>query len=343
MIKTTLIWLCSLTLYTNLQAQELRGYKVSDKIKVDGEGGWDYLTVDEKNDRLFVSHATQVQVIDLKSKKVIGVIPDTKGVHGIALAEDLNKGFISNGKDTSVTIFDLKSLKVIGKVKVTGVNPDAILYDPFSKKVFVYNGRTANATVIDAKTDKVVETIPLQGKPEFSVTDGKGKVYVNIEDKNLLTVINATTLKVEKSWPLAPGDEPTGLAFNAEGKLLYAVCGNKLMMVINSENGQVYGKMEIGDGCDGVAFDPTSNIAFASNGEGTLTAVLAKNGNHIEVLGNLTTQKGARTIAVNTVTHKIYIPAAEYEPATEPQKEGQRQRPKIKPGSFVILEITPVP
>jgi YVTN family beta-propeller protein len=178
-------------------------YKIVNKIHVEGDGGWDYISVDEVNGRIFASHATVAQAIDIKTGKLAGTIPDTKGIHGIAIANDLNKGFTSNGRDSSVTVFDLKTLAVITKIKVTGQNPDAILYDPFSQKVFTFNGRSSNSTVIDAKENKVIGTIPLDGKPEFSVTDGKGKIYVNIEDKSVINQINATTLKVEQHWSIA--------------------------------------------------------------------------------------------------------------------------------------------
>ncbi|HXB39726.1 MAG TPA: YncE family protein [Bacteroidia bacterium] len=321
-----------------LNAQTKTEHVIANKIPVEGDGGWDYLTADELSDRLYVSHGTMVQVIDTKTNKVIGTIPDTKGVHGITLAHDLNKGFISNGRDTSVTIFDIKTLKTIGKVKVTGVNPDAILYDKFSHKVFVYNGRSKNATVIDAKTDKVVETIALEGKPEFSATDEKGKIYVNIEDKNMITVINATTLKVEQNWPIAPGEEPTGLALDNKTHRLFTVCGNKLMVVIDATNGKVIANLPIGDGCDGVAFEPTTNRAYSSNGEGTVTVVQEENETTFKVIETIQTQKGARTICINPKTHHVYLSAGEYE-EMPPAADGQRQRPKVKAGSFVILDI----
>jgi DNA-binding beta-propeller fold protein YncE len=317
-------------------------YTMAPKIKLEGEGGWDYLVADEKTDRLFVSHATVVQVVDTKTKQLVGTIPDTKGVHGIALAHDLGKGFISNGRDTSVSVFDLKTLKTLATVKITGINPDAILYDAFSKRVFVYNGRSKNATVLDAKTDQVVGTIALEGKPEFSVSDGKGKVYVNIEDKNLVTVINPNTLKVETSWPITGGEEPTGLALDRETNRLFTVCGNKVMVVMDASNGKVVSSLPIGDGCDGVAFDPSLKRAYSSNGEGTVTVVQEENGTTFKVLETITTQKGARTICVNPVTHHIYLPVAEYEEAPAPTTENPRQRPKVKGGTFSVLDLEPV-
>jgi len=219
-----------------LKAQS--NYQLINKIPVQGEGGWDYISCDETNSRIYVSHNNVAQVIDLKTGQLAGTIPNTTGIHGIAIATALNKGFTSNGRDSSVTIFDLKTLKVITTVKVTGANPDAIVYDAFSQKVFTFNGRSNNATVIDANENKVISTIPLEGKPEFSVTDGKGLIYVNIEDKSLINVINSTTLKVEQQWPIAPGVEPSGLALDNKNHRLFSVCDNKLMVVTDAETGE---------------------------------------------------------------------------------------------------------
>ncbi|MFN8257597.1 MAG: YncE family protein [Bacteroidales bacterium] len=314
-------------------------YKIANKINLEGDGGWDYLTVDDSTSRLFISHGTMVQVLDLNTHKLIGTIPDTKGVHGIALARDLNKGFISCGRDSSVTVFNLKTLEFISKVKVTGANPDAILYDPFSQKVFVYNGRSSNATVIDAKTEKVIETIPLPGKPEFSVTNLKGKVYVNIEDKSEICQIDATTLKLEQTWLIAPGEEPTGLAIDLKNHQLFSVC-DKLMVAVSTDNGKVVGSAAIGNNVDGVAFDPILNRIYTSNGEGTMTIIQPMENNKFRVLENLTTQKGARTIALNYKTHNIYLPTAEFGETPAPTAENQHPRPSVKPNTFTILEIT---
>lgn len=314
-------------------------YTISNKIHLEGDGGWDYLSVDDAASRLYLSHGTIVQVVDLTTNKLVGTIPDTKGVHGIAIAKDLGKGFISNGRDSSVTIFTLKTLEVTGKVKVTGANPDAILYDPFSKKVFVYNGRSANATVLDANSGKVIGTIALAGKPEFSVTDNNGRVFVNIEDKSLICVIDPRSLKILQTWPIAPGEEPSGLALDAKNHRLFSVCGNKLMMVIDSDNGMVVAKLDIGDGVDGVAFDPILKRAYSSNGEGTMTVVQEETRSTFKVVENFATMRGARTIAVNPKTHKIYLPVAEYQPAPAATTENPRPRPAVKANSFMILEI----
>jgi YVTN family beta-propeller protein len=318
---------------TTLIAQS--NYKIVNKIHVEGEGSWDYLSIDEVNGRIFVSHATVAQVVDIKTGKLVGTIPDTKGIHGIAIANDLNKGFTSNGRDSSVTVFDLKTLAVITKISVTGKNPDAILYDPFSQKVFTCNGGTSNSTVIDAKTNKVIATIPLDGKPEFSVTDLKGKIYINIEDKSVINVINTTTLKVEQHWPIAPGDGPSGLALDNQTHRLFSVCSNKLMVVIDAETGKIITSLPIGDRTDGAAFDPDKKRAFSSNGEGSVTVVQEENSNSFKVLETVTTQPGAKTIAFSKTTHHLYLTTAEYESAPT----AANRRPPVKPNSFMILDI----
>lgn len=336
MKKTALI----LTMVALMAGQTLTkaqsNYKIARQIHIDGNGGWDYITADG-NGRLYVSHASIAQIIDIPLGKVIGTIPDTKGIHGVALAQELNKGFTSNGRDTSVTVFDLKTFAVTGKIKVTGQNPDAILYDAFSKKLFTFNGRSSNATVIDAVTNQVTGTIALEGKPEFPQTDGKGKIYVNIEDKSLISVINVNTLKVEKSWSIAPGEEPSGLALDNETHRLFSVCGNKLMVVSDAEAGKVVTTLPIGDRCDGVAFDPQLKRAYSSNGEGTITVVQEENKDNFKVTETIKTQPGARTITVDKTTHKLYLPTAEFEAST-----GENRRPALKPNSFTILEVEPV-
>jgi len=314
-------------------------YRIVNKIHIDGNGGWDYITMDEATSRIYVSHGNEMNVVDITTSKVIGTIPDTKGVHGIALAKDLDKGFISNGRDTSVTITDLKTLKFIEKVKVTGNNPDAILYDPISHKVFTFNGRSSNSTVIDAKTNKVIGTIKLIGKPEFPVNGLAGKIYVNIEDKNSISVINVNTLKVEQTWSVAPGESPSGLAIDLKNKRLFAVCENKLMVVVDYITGKVITTLKIGEGVDGVSFDPGLNRAYSSNGEGTMTVVQEKDANTFTVLENVSTQKGARTITVNTKTHKLYLPTAAYGEIPASTAQNPHPRATIKPGTFTVLEV----
>jgi DNA-binding beta-propeller fold protein YncE len=344
MKKTILVSACILltgwlTMYGQAKLPE---YRIANKFHVDGDGGWDYLAADELTGRIFISHGTVVNVVDEKDGKLLGTIPDTKGVHGIAIAHDLNKAFISNGRDSSVTIIDLKSLAFIAKVNVTGQNPDAILYDPYSHKVFAYNGRSASATVIDGASHKVLATIKLDGKPEFSVSDAKGKVYVNIEDKSEITCINSSTLKVEQVWSIAPGEEPSGLALDNENHRLFSVCGNKLMVVADAMSGKIISTLPIGDGCDGVAFDPALKRAYSSNGEGAITVVQEVSPNEFKVLGNIQTMPGARTITIDKKTHHLFLSSAEYNTAPPATANNPRPRPSVKPGTFTLLDITPV-
>jgi YVTN family beta-propeller protein len=313
-------------------------YKIAGKISLPGDGFWDYIAVDEAHGRFYASHSSMVQAVDIKTGKLAGVIPDTKGVHGAAFAPELNKGFTSNGRDSSVTVFDLTTLAVIQKIKVSGQNPDAILYDGFSKRVFTGNGRSASFSVIDAVNNKEIGVIPLDGKPEAIVSDGKGKIYVNIEDKSLIEVVDANTLKVLNHWPIAPGEEPSGLALDNVNHRLFSVCGNKLMIVIDALSGKVITTLPIGEGCDGAAFDPALKRVYSSNGEGTLTVVQVVDANTFKVLENFPTQRGARTIALDKTTHHIYLPTAEF----EPQAAGSTGRPALKPNSFMVLDVETV-
>ncbi|MBA3647552.1 MAG: YncE family protein [Chitinophagales bacterium] len=316
-------------------------YKVVNQMHLEGDRGWDYLSIDTKTHLLYISHGTMVQVLDVNSGKLVGTITNTNGVHGIALAPTINKGFISNGQDSSVTVFDLQTLKTITKVPVTGRNPDAILYDPFTSKVFVFNGRSNNATVLNGNSNEVIATIPLSGKPEFSVSDGKGKIYVNIEDKSMVDEINPVTMKVEKEWSVAPGVEPSGLALDNINHRLFSVCDNGLMVIVDAEDGHVISTVPIGDRVDGAAFDPLLRRAFSSNGDGTLTVVQEKDANTFKVLENIITQKGARTVTVDTITHHLYLPTAEFGVTPEPTNDNPHPRPSIKPGSFVVLDVMP--
>ena len=314
-------------------------YKVSKKIKIGGNEGWDYLAVDEVNQHLFVSHGSVVNVVDLVSEKEIATIPDTKGVHGIAIANDLNKAFITDGKDNSVTIVDLKTFKLIEKVVIEGQKPDAVLYDQFSHKVFTYNAKSNDATVLDAVTNKVIKAIPLGGKPEFSVTNAKGLIYVNIEDKSEIKTIDANKLEVVATWSIAPGEEPTGLAIDLDSNRLFSVCGNKLIVVVDASNGKVVKTLPIGDGCDGVAFDAKKKLAFSSNGEGTITVVKEENANKFSVIQTVKTQKSARTITLNKTKGELYLSAVDFEikPSTA---ENTNPKPNVIPDSFGVLVVS---
>lgn len=312
-------------------------YKLKQKINLGGDGGWDYLTFDAAGKRLFISRGTRVMVVDPYKGSVITEIPNTPGVHGIALAQDLGKGFISNGRENSVTVFDLKTLKETNRIKIDGQNPDAILYDPPSKRVLTFNGRSSNATVIDATNDKVTGTVPLDGKPEFAVSDGKGIVFVNIEDKSEITSIDPKSAAVQKSWPLKPCESPSGLAMDQKRRRLFAGCENKMLAVMNADSGQVVTTLPIGEGVDATGFDPATNLIFSSNGEGNLTVIHEDSPDKFTVADNPATQRSARTMAVDTTNHNVYLVAAEFEPAPATQPGQQRQRPPMKPGTFTLL------
>ena len=316
-----------------------QNYKVAKKIPVAGDEGWDYLAVDDSNQHLFISHGSVVNVVDLKTDKTIATIPDTKGVHGITIANDLNKAFITNGKDNSVTIVDLQTFALIEKVAIEGQKPDAVLYDKFSHKVFTYNAKSNDATVLDAVTNKVVKTIPLGGKPEFSATNTSGLVYVNIEDKNEIKTINTTSLEVTATWSIAPGEEPSGLAIDLETNRLFAVCGNNIMVVVDASNGKIIKTLPIGDGCDGVAFDAKRKVAFSSNGEGTITVVKENTPNDFSVVQTVTTQKGARTITINKTTGQLYLSTADFGAKPEPTTENPKPRASLVPNSFTVLVV----
>ena len=309
------------------------GYHILKEIKIGGEGGWDYLTVDSANRRLYVSHATHVAVIDIDAAKVVGDIPNTPGVHGIAIAPELNRGFTSNGRAGSVTIFDLKTLNPIGQTVKTGDNPDSIPYDAVSGRVFTFNGRSNDSTAIDAKTGSVIGTIPLGGKPEFSVADGKGKIYVNIEDTNEVVEIDAAKASVAKRYSIKPCDGPSGLAIDPKNRRLFSVCSNRMMIVSDPDAGRVLATPAIGAGSDGVAFDAGRGYAISSNGDGTLTIVQQTAGKY-DVLENIATEKGARTIAVDEKSHQVFVPVAKAAPA----QPGQRGTTYI-PDSFRVLVI----
>ena len=314
------------------------GYHLAKKIALGGEGGWDYLTADGAARRLYVSHATHVVVVDLDTGKAVGDIPDTPGVHGIALAPDLNRGFISCGKADTAVIFDLKTLKVLGQVK-TGSNPDAILYDSASKRVFTFNGRSKDATAFESSTGKIVGTLALGGKPEFAAADGKGKIYVNIEDTSEVVEIDSAKLVVARRFSIKPGEEPSGLAFDVKNGLVFSGCGNKVMTVLDVKAGKVIATVPIGDGVDGNGFDPGTGFIFSANGEGTLTVAKESGPGKFEVVATVPTQRGARTMAIDPKTHDVYLPTAQFGPAPAPTPDNPRGRPPLVKDSFVVLVV----
>ena len=312
------------------------GYHLLNKIEVGGEGGWDYLFDDSDAHRLYVSHATKVVVIDTDTDKVVGEIPNTNGVHGIAVAKDFGRGFVSDGRDNSVMIFDLKTLKTIDTVKV-GKNPDCIIYDAASKRVFAFNRGDSTVTAIEAKDGKVAGTLDLGGHPEFATADGKGMVYVNLDDKSQIVPIDSLKLEVKNHWSVAPGEDPSGMAIDLKTRRLFVVCGNKKMVVINADTGKVVADIPTGDGTDAAGFDPGTRMAFSSNGEGNLSIIREDSGDKFSLAENIQTQRGARTMALDAKTHKVYLATAQFGETPAPTAERPRPRPAIVPNSFVIL------
>jgi YVTN family beta-propeller protein len=319
-------------------AQTVTGFHLINTYHIKSDGGWDYIAVNHSLNRIYVSHGTQVNILDETSGDSVGYIPDTKGVHGIAFAEFFGKGFTSNGKLNTITEFDLKTNAVIRQIPV-GENPDAIMYDGFSKKIYTCNGRSNNMSVFDPATDSVVATIPLDGKPETAVSDSAGKIYVNIEDKSEIQVIDLKTDKVISTWKIGNGESPSGLAIDRKKGRLFSGCENKLMIVLDTKTGKVISEVPIGDGCDGTAFDPGNGNAYSSNGEGTITVVRENKSGKYEAEETITTKKGARTICIDPVTHNIYLPTAELGETPEKTADNPHPRPKKIPGTFQVLVI----
>lgn len=310
------------------------GYQLVKTIPLPGDGFWDYVGVDSHARRIYVSHGTKVLALDADSFAVVGEIPDTQGVHGIAVAPELGSGFTSNGRAGTSTIFDLKTLKTLGTVN-TGRNPDAIAYDDVSKRVFTFNGASKDATAFAAADGTVAGTIPLHGKPEFAAVDGQGKVYVNIEDTSELVEIATKELKILHRWPLAPCESPSGLSMDRKSRRLFAGCENKLMAVVNADTGKVIATPAIGQGVDATAYDPGTGFTLSSNGEGTLTVLKQDGHDNYSVLDNVPTKKSARTMGLDLKTHNVVLPAADF----LPPKPGER-RGEMKPGSFVLLVVS---
>jgi YVTN family beta-propeller protein len=316
----------------HLYAQVSGGFEVAKTYHIASAGGWDYIAVGPGNNRLYVSHGTQVNILDEKSGDSVGVIPNTTGVHGIAFDVSNGKGYSSNGRINTVTVFDLQTNAVLAQIE-TGQNPDAIMYEPFSKKIITCNGRSKDLSVIDPTTNTVVATIPVGGKPETAVSDEAGKIYVNIEDKNEIIAVNIQTNTVENRWSLAPAEGPTGLAIDLQTKRLFAGC-DKTLVVMDATSGKIVDKLMIGDGCDGVAFDNSLKYVFASCGEGTLAVIHEISANQFKVIGNVPTKRSARTIAVDEKSHEVFLPAADFEKAVN-----EKERPKMIPGTFGILVV----
>jgi YVTN family beta-propeller protein len=333
--KAYYLLLCTLScfLYSfNSYSQQKNSYQVSNTFHIASPGSWDYLAVEPGSNKLFVSHGTQVNIIDKNSGDSIGIIENTTGVHGIAFIKELNKGFTSNGRLNNVTVFDLATDKQTSQIS-TGQNPDAILYEPFSKKIITCNGRSNDLTVIDPVTEKVVATIAVVGKPETAVSNDQGLLFVNVEDKNEIVEIDTKSFTVLHHWPIAPGEAPTGLALDKQTNRLFAGC-EKMLIVLDATNGKVVANLPIGDGCDGVAFDTATKNIFTSNGEGNMTVIHENTPNDYKVLETITTKPGARTITLDEQTHTLYLPTSEFE---KQDRKDAKARRKMIPGSFQVL------
>lgn len=314
-------------------AQQKEGLQLLHTYKVSGNGGWDYLSADHQHNRLYVSHGTQVNILNETTGDAAGVILNTPGVHGIALVHTLNKGYISNGKSGECTVFNMASLAVTAKIKV-GENPDAIFYDDFSKNIFVFNGHSMDVSIIDPAKDKVIATLPLGGKPETGVSDGKGMIYVNIEDKNEVVCFTAKGGKLVKRFKLPGGEEPSGLAIDRINKRLFVGCANKVLMILDAVSGKKISEVPIGDGSDGVVFDAAFGIIYSANGEGTLSVIKAISANNYVLAETVPTAAGARTLTMDPVTHHIFTPTADYQPGTA---EGKKRL--LVPDTFRVMEF----
>lgn len=316
------------------------GYHLIKKISIPGDGFWDYLNADPATGRVYVSHGTEVDVIDGNKGDVVGKITGLKLVHGIALAPEFNHGFISDGGANQVVMFDLSSLTKTGEIPA-GMNPDAIIYDPATKRVFAFNGRSASATAVDAEKGTAAGTLTLEGKPEFAAADGRGHVYVNIEDKSEVMEIDSKALTVLHKWPLAPCEEPSGMSMDTKSHRIFSGCDNKMMSVMNADTGKVVATVPIGEGVDATWFDPGTKYVFDSCGQdGVLTVIHEDSPDKYSVVENVMTEKGARTMALDTKTHNVFLSVAQFE--TLPPAEGQtkgRPRRRILPGTFGLLEF----
>lgn len=314
------------------------GYRVTRRIPVTGDGGWDYVTFDTARSRVFISRSTRVQVVDANSGQLVGEIPNTGGVHGIALAYALGKGYTSNGRDTTVTVFDFVTLAPVKTIRVTGAGPDGIMYDSVTQRVFTFNGRGESTTAIDAVGDTVVGTLALGGKPEAAVSDGAGHIFVNIENKSTVVEFDATKLIILHSYPIAPCEDPSGLAMDQTHHILFAGCGNRMMGIIDSNTGRVIATPATDAGTDANAFDPITGIAFSSNGAGTLTLVTQTAPGKF-ASENIPTARGARTMALDPKTHRAYLITADFNPPPAATVAQPRPRPSMIPGSFVVLVV----
>lgn len=334
-IKICLVVIISFLFISFAKAQDKIDYKVAKTFHIASSGGWDYIAVN--NNKVYVSHGAQVNILDENTGDSIGVIPNTAGVHGIAFDNDLGRGYTSNGRLNNVTVFDLKTNGVITQIPA-GANPDAIMYEPFTKKIITNNGHSKNLSIIDPVKNMLIDSVALDGKPEEAVSDGEGKLFVNLEDKSEIAVVDLKTFKVIARWPLAPGEGPSGLAIDTKTKRLFSGCSDsKLLIVMNATNGKIIDKLSIGDGSDGTTFDANKDIIFVPNGrDGTISAFKEKSANEFISLGTILTKAGARTITIDKNTGALFLPTAEFEPADAAHPNERR---KIIAGTFQVLKV----
>ncbi|HZO21283.1 MAG TPA: YncE family protein [Steroidobacteraceae bacterium] len=321
------------------QADSPPHYHLTHEVPLPGDDGWDYLAYDSAGGRIFVTHGTKVQAVDSGKLILTGEIGDTPGVHGVAFAHDLGRGYISAGRANTVVVFDLKTLTVIARIP-TGENPDAILYEPTTHRVFTFNGRSRNISAIDTAKNEVIGTIPVDAKPEFAATDGAGHVFVNLEDKSSIASIDPIKLTVTAVWPLSGCEEPSGLAIDVKHRRLFSVC-DKAMAVVDSGTGRVVANVPIGSGIDAAAYDPGTRLAFASGGDGTLTVVQEETPDKFAVVQTVQTRAGARTMALDDRTHRVFLVTAKFGPRPAPTAEQPHPRPSIVPRSFELLVLDP--
>jgi YVTN family beta-propeller protein len=321
-------------------AAKAPAFRIQRRIAIGGQGGWDLLAVDAPRHRLYLSHGTRVEVVDLDSNRVVDSLTNTPGVHGVAIVPELGCGFTSNGRDSSVTVFSLDSLTVRARISIPARNPDVILYDSFSGRVFTMNGGSASTTAIDAKTLAVVATVPLGGRPEFAVVDGAGRMYVNLEDSSAVVELDTRSLAPLARWPLAPGEEPTGLALDRAHHRLFSACANQKLIVLDATNGRHVTELPIGKGVDGAAFDQRRALIFTSNGaDSSLSVFHEESPDRIVALETATTERGARTLALDEASGLLYLPTADFGPPPPPTPERPNPRPSIIPETFRVLVV----
>jgi DNA-binding beta-propeller fold protein YncE len=316
------------------------GYHITRTIQLGGDGRWDYVTLDSVNNRLFIARQTRVMVVDPASGKLLAEIPGLDGAHGIALAYPAGRGFATSGRDGTVTMFELRSLRVLARIPAAA-DADAVLYDPSSERVFTFNGDPGTSTVIDPRAGKAIGSVPLGGKPEFGVADGRGRVYVNLEDKGEVAEIDPAAMRVTRRWSLGGCEEPTGLAMDRAHRILFSGCRSRIMAISDANAGRMIARVPIGGGVDGCAFDPGTGLVFSSNGDGTISVVHEDSPTRFRIVSTVITRRGARTMTLDPRTHRLYTVTAGFSGTPAASANEPHPRPGIVPGTFVLMELEP--